>query len=161
MKLAASLFVSLVAQVVNLLGAPQLERSAILSFPQAVPLRGDLGAVVEFRWGDELPVTIDIWSVGDRVGTMGDLKIFDETGKEVPFQVYVSMPPAPSGTKEVKKGEVLKIALFVFGAVVQFPRAGQYYATAEFNWAECGNAKVRFTTRKCWFQVIDFKPSNA
>ena len=161
MKLTLSLLFLLFTQATSLLGAPQLERSAILSFPQTVPLRGDLGAMVEFRWDDTLPVTVDIWTVKGRVGTMGDVKVFDENGKEVPCEYAVSLPPVPSGTREVKKGDVLKLALFDFGAAVLFPRAGQYYAIAEFNWAECGNAKVRFITKKCWFQVTDVNPNHA
>jgi hypothetical protein len=160
MKLAAVFLFVVVTQSASILAASETRKSAILLLPDVITIGGEFEAIVECRWDEATPVILDIWEMNGRVSTLGELSVFDEDGKEVPMEFPVSMPPAPTGTKEIRKGELMKIALLRMG-IVRFPRSGFYYATAEFSWATSGGRKVLFTTKKCWFHVIDAKPKSA
>lgn len=132
--------------------AAQVEKSALLLLPEVISSRVSLKVSVEFRWDEDTPMTLDAFSNGGRLCTNGSIEIFDENGKEVPIFYPVSMPPLPTMKKEVRKGEVLKIGLYLMGSP-QFPRPGRYYAIATFSEAFSGESNLRFTTKKRWFEV--------
>lgn len=137
--------------------ADRIEKTALLLIPETVSIQEKLPIAVEFRWDEDIPVTLDTWDINGELETLGEVTVFDENGKEVAMMFPVSMPLVPSGRRTVAKGEVLKIGLYRMGSV-NFDHAGRYYAIAVFSSAFAGDANVRFTTKKRWFQVIDAKP---
>lgn len=140
--------------------AAQIEKPALLLVPETISLRENLNAIVAFRWDEDMPVTLDTWSHGGRLSTLGAIEVFDEKGNEVPQFHALSMPLIPTGKKEVKKGELLKIGLYLMESVL-FPGPGNYYAVATFSNASSGGTNVRFTTKKCWFHVTNASPVKA
>lgn len=139
--------------------ADRIEKTALLLIPETVSIQERLPIAVEFRWDENMPVTLDIWDFRGEVRTMGSLIVYDENGKEVAMSFPMSLPLLPTGKRTVEKGEVVKIGLYWMGSV-DFDHAGRYYAIAEFSSAFAGNTNVRFTTKKRWFQVIDAKPKS-
>jgi hypothetical protein len=160
MRISSAILLAFAAFVATAAAASRIEKTALLVLPDVISIHGDLPASVEFKWDEETPVTLDTWLFDGRLSTYGEITVFDEGGKEVPTIYPVSMPLVPSGKKEVKKGEVLKIALYKMG-LIQFPRLGRYYAIATFDSAFAGDTNVRFTTKKRWFEVTKAKPKDA
>lgn len=140
-------------------GADRIEKTALLLIPETVSIQERLPIAVEFRWDEDIPVTLDTWDFSGELETMGDVTVFDENGKEVAVIFPVSLPLIPSGRRTVAKGEILKIGLYRMSSV-DFAHAGRYYAIAEFSSAFAGDTNVRFTSKKRWFQVIDAKPKS-
>lgn len=156
MKTAAMRLCVFLALVSSLGGAPVKEKPALLIIPAIISAH-DLSAQVAFRWDEDTPVVVSTWSIRGELRIYGVLTVFDESGKEVPAIVPVSLPLAPTGEKKVTRDEILKLPLYTMGTVV-FRRPGRYYAIAEFSSAFVGDTKVRFVTKKCWFTVSDEKP---
>ena len=140
--------------------ASRIEKSALLLLPEINSIHDNLKASVEFRWDEDAPVTLDTWSHDGRLSTLGTIEVFDEDGKEVAMFYPISMPLIPTGKKEVKKGETLKIGLYLMGSV-QFPRPGRYYSIATFSEAFSGEVNVRFTTKRRWFEIVAAETKNA
>ena len=160
MKILPAIVLAFVALAATAAAASRLEKSALLLLPDVISIHGGLSASVEFKWDEEKPVTLDTWSFDGRLSTYGEIAVFEDGGKEVPTIYPLSMPLLPSGKKEVKKGEVLKIVLYKMGWI-QFPRPGRYYAIATFDSAFSGETNVRFTTEKRWFEVTEAEPKDA
>ena len=140
--------------------AKQIEKPALLLMPDEISIHRRITASVEFRWDEDMPVTLEVLSKQNEVSTLGDITVYDEDGKEVPMSFPVSLPPAPDGQKTVSKGEVFRAALYWMGSV-DFAKPGRYYAVAVFSDAFIGNSNVRFTTKKHWFQVVAAAPKAA
>ena len=159
-KTVTALLFALYAFSVVLGGAERVEKPALLLIPEVVSMGQHIAASVEFRWDEDMPVTLDVLVLANEVSTLGDLTVYDENGKEVPMSFPMSLPPAPNGKKTVSRGEVLRVALSWTGSV-DFPKPGRYYAVAVFSSAFTETSNVCFTTRKRWFQVVDAAPKTA
>ena len=159
MKRIVMVFLSMVAFATGGMAASRPDKPALLLLPDLVSIRENLIASVEFRWDGDAAVTLDTWSDGGRLSTLGEIRVFDENGKEVPIWFPVSLPLMPTGKIDVKKREVLKIGLYLMGRA-QFPRPGRYYAIATFSSAFSDGENVRFTTKKRWFEVTSGGPKS-
>jgi hypothetical protein len=111
-----------------------------------------------FRWDESEPVDISVWRdpvLGNEDRLLVRISVFDEDGREMEQQYFVSIPPMPDGTVRVGKAEYRKFRVFVWNGAVVFPRTGNYYAVATFDDAWIGKLNVQFTTPKRWFRVVE------
>jgi hypothetical protein len=150
-------------------GADQLRKAAVLILPDSIECRigaaRSLSGEIAIRWDESEPVKISLWrdfelGKGDRL--LARISVFDEDGREMEQQYFVSIPPMPDGTVIVGKAEYRKFRVFVWNGAVVFPRPGNYYAIATFEDAWMGELNVQFTTPKRWFRVVESpsKPKN-
>jgi|LNAP01.1.fsa_nt_gb hypothetical protein len=143
------------ALVANVRAADRLERSALLSIPEEVTAWSQFDVEVAFRWDEDTPLKITIWSLKKGLSVAGEIEFFDENGKMIrrmfPTQP-ASMPQIQNAERIVTKGEVVKLGLYYQGGPV-FERRGVYYAVATFSSTLENETDVRFTTKKRWFKV--------
>lgn len=123
-------------------------------------MSGEIG----FRWDGEEPLKISVWEdkkTGKPDQLLIDIEIFDEHGRLLEQQLFVSIPPMPSGEAIIARGEYRQFGAFVWNGSVQFLQSGNYYAIAVFNSAWTGKTNVVFTTNKRWFRVIEAPAKNS
>ena len=146
-------------------GGGVLRKPAVLIMADLVEYRTGSGyllrAEMGFRWDEQESLKINVWQrekSGKQDWLLGDVQIFDEDGRELERQFFVSIPPMPDGETVIHSGEYRRLGFFVWNGSVIFPRPGNYYAIATFNDAWMGKKNVIFTTSKHWFKVIEAPP---
>ena len=75
---------------------------------------------------------------------LGDIEIFDEKGRKLEQQFFVSLPPMPDGEIVINRGEYKRFVLFIWNGGSVFPGPGNYYAIATFSDAWTGGYKCYF-----------------
>jgi hypothetical protein len=152
--------------LVNLcFGVDQLHKGAVLMLPESIEcelgtgyyLSGEIG----LRWDGAQPLKMSVWKNSKADGVerlMASLAVFDETGREVDQQFFVSLPPMPTGEVIVGSGERRQFQFFVWNGAIMFRRPGNYYAIATFSDAWTHETNVQFTTSKRWFKVVEAPP---
>ncbi|MBI2813469.1 MAG: hypothetical protein HYX71_04240 [Opitutae bacterium] len=149
-------------------GSGVLRKPAVLIMPDLVEFRAGsvylLRAEIGFRWDEQEPLKINVWQrekSGKREWLLGDVQIFDENGRELERQFFMSIPPMPDGEVVIYPGEYKRLGFFVWNGSVIFPRSGNYYVIATFNDAWMGKKNVIFTTSKRWFKVVEAPPKKS
>ena len=145
-----------------------LHKTAVLILPDEIECRSGSGqflsAEMGFRWDETAPLKINVWwnsKSGKSDELLGDIEVFDEGGRKLDRQFFVSIPPMPSGELIINRGEYKRFGVFVWNGSVVFPRPGNYYAIATFDSAWTGKTNVVFTTNKRWFKVIEAPPKKS
>jgi hypothetical protein len=152
MKHAAAVLFVITTALTVASDARSMEKSALLLLPLTIESQRDLRPTVEFRWDEDTPVEIWTVAVEGRLCTHGELKVYSADGKEMPMFYPMTMPLIPSGSKTLKKGDVLRIGIYTL-SFVQRLKPGSYYAIATFSDAFSGKQNVRFKSKRRWFQV--------
>ena len=148
------------------LGQELLRKPAVLILPDQIECKSGSGRYltgeIAIRWDGRDPLTINIWNRRDpeKGGApldqvMVDLKVFDESGKELDREFFMSIPPMPDGNAVINPGEYKKLRFFLWNGQVVFPRPGDYCAVVTLQEAWTGKTNVVFTTNKRWFKVIE------
>src|ERR1700704_4864203 len=70
--------------------ADRIEKTALLLIPETVSIQERLPIAVEFRWDEDIPVTLDTWDINGELETLGEVTVFDENGKDVAMMFPVS-----------------------------------------------------------------------
>lgn len=153
-------------------GASILHKTAVLILPDQVECKSGSGhylsGEIAFRWDGPDPLRINVWrdpnsekETDEPNHLLGRLEVFDETGKELERQFFVSIPPMPDGEQVIKRGEYRRLGFFIWNGSVVFPHPGNYYAIATFHDAWTGKTNVVFTTSKRWFKVVEAPPKKS
>lgn len=153
--------ISLLITAAGVWAAPteRVEKSAMLLLPAELAQGEDIVANVLLRWDEDDPLTIHTVVVDGRLCTHGELLVYDEDGREMPMIYPATMPLVPTGSREVKTGEMLRIGLYTLAFIQTLP-PGDYYAIARFSDVYCESLNVGFTTAKRWFTVSKNKAPN-
>ena len=143
----------------------KFHKAAVLILPDKIECVSGvthyLSAEIGFRWEENEPLKINFWrnpKSGKSDQLLGDLEVFDEKGRKLERQFFVSIPPMPDGEIVIKRGEYRQLGFFIWNGGVIFPRPGNYYAVATFDSAWTGEVNVVFTTNKRWFKVVEALP---
>ena len=145
-------------------GAEELRKLAVLFLPDQIECRSGDGARLEgeigFRWDENEPLYLGLWSNSKtgRNDVLGDIKVFDEKGRELDKVLYVTLPRVPDGEIVVNKGDMKRFGIYQMYSTVIFLRPGNYYGVASFSYAASGKRSVSFTTNKRWFRVVEAAP---
>jgi len=149
-------------------GEDVLHKTAVLILPPQIECKsGDsryMSGEIGFRWDGADPLKMDVWSRGKPSKAnqlLGDIEVFDEDGKKLERQFFVSMPPMSDGEMVIKSGEYKQLGIFVWNGAATFPHPGNYYAIATFESAWTGKTNVIFTTGKRWFKVVEALPKRS
>jgi hypothetical protein len=148
----------LLTAVTTVCAAPteRIEKPAVLLLPAELAQGEDIVPTVLLRWDEDDPLAVHTVVVGGRLCTYGEVLVYAEDGREMPMIYPATMPLVPTGSKEVKKGETLRIGLYTLAFVQTLP-PGDYYAIARFSDVYCRSMNVGFTTSKRWFTVSKSK----
>jgi hypothetical protein len=147
------------------LGEGILHKTAVLVLPDQIECRSGvayyLSGEIGLRWDGTDPLKINVWrnsKSGKPDQLLCDLDVFDEAGRKVEQQFFVSIPPMPEGEMVIERDKYKQLRFFIWNGGAVFPRPGNYCAIATFDSAWTGKTNVVFTTNKRWFKVVEAPP---
>lgn len=150
---------------VFLFGTDEVHKPAVLIMPERIEYPTGSGYLltgrIRLRWDENNTLKINVWrdkKTGKLDQLLREIEVFDEDGKKLNRQFFVSIPPIPDGELSLNQGEYKEFGFFVWNGSVVFPRPGNYYVVATYHDAFVGKTNVVFTTSKCWFRVVEVPP---
>jgi hypothetical protein len=143
-------------------GAQALDKPAVLTLPKAVEFEKGgsvyLSGTFRFRWEGAAALTIPVWKnpkTGKTGSLLVEIVVFDESDREVDRQFFVSMPPMPADEQSLLPNKVGEFDCFMWNGGFVFPKAGNYYAIATFDYSHSAGGEVIFRSSKTWFKAVE------
>lgn len=143
-------------------GAQALEKPAVLTLPKVIEFEKGGGVYLygtfRFRWDGASPLTIPVWNnpKTDKTGSLlVEIIVFDESDREIDRQFFVSMPPVWTEERALMPNKVGEFDCFMWNGGFVFPKAGNYYAIATFDYSHSSGREVIFRSSKTWFKAVE------
>lgn len=141
------------------------EKKAVLILPDQIECKSGSGRYLSgeigIRWDENEPLELNTWRRSDSKGgpssakVMVDIRVYDEGGKEMDRQFFVSIPPIPDGRLVMRKGEYRRLGFFLWNGRIVFPKPGNYSAVVTLREAWSGKTNVSFVSNRRWFRVVE------
>ena len=136
----------LVALVAPVFAEETILKAALL----LVPPSDTRSRIVEFRWDEDEPLRLPIWSWKKDFCTRGNMRVYSDDDKLVPVTAIAISDPPVGETRVVRRGELVRLYLDS-SEMHALSRSGDYYEVASFDgWS--GKRRVLFETKQRWFK---------
>ena len=136
----------LVALVAPVFAEETILKAALL----LVPPSDTRSRIAEFRWDEDEPLRLPIWSWKKDFCTRGTMRVYSDDDNLVPVTFVAISDPPVGNSRIVERGELVLLYLDSLESHI-LSRSGDYYEVASF-YGESAGRRVLFVTKRRWFK---------